>query len=100
MCFLWQAWHFVTFGPRIRLNKWQYSSTVRPAERQWAPAKKKWHFVTVDVCEEECVCATVVAEKLPCLGGKRPKGVFLDVSEDVVMSFCVAGVALCDIRRV
>ena len=56
--------------------------------------------MTFDVCEKECVCATVVAEKLPCLGGKRPKGVFLDVSEDVVMSFCVARVALCDIRRV
>ena len=26
--------------------------------------------------------------------------VFLDVSEDVVMSFCVASVALCDIPRV
>ena len=26
--------------------------------------------------------------------------VSLDVSEDVVMSFCVAGVALCDIPRV
>ena len=59
-----------------------------------------WHFVTFDVCEEECVCATVVAEKLPCLWGKPPKRVFLDVSEDVLMSFCVAGVALCDIRRV
>ena len=47
-----------------------------------------------------CVCAAVVAEKLPCLTGKRPKRVFLDVSEDVLMSFCVAGVALCDIRCV
>ena len=50
-----------------------------------------------------CVCTAVVAEKLPCLSGKRPKRVFLDVSEDVVMPFCVAcvaGVALCDIRCV
>ena len=31
---------------------------------------------------------------------KPQKRVFLDVSEDVLMSFCVAGVALCDIRRV
>ena len=33
-------------------------------------------------------------------GESRPKRICLDVSEDVVMSFCVAGVALCDIRRV
>ena len=30
---------------------------------------------------------------------KPQKRVFLDVSEDVLISFCVAGVALCDIRR-
>ena len=53
--------------------------------------------MTFDVCEEECVCEAVVAEKLPCLWGKPPNLVFLDVSEVVVMSFCVAGVALCDI---
>ena len=29
--------------------------------------------------------------------GKPPKRVLLHVSKDVVMSFCVAGVALCDI---
>ena len=43
---------------------------------------------------------TVVAEKLACPWGKPQKPVFLHVSEDVLMSFCVAGVALCDIRRV
>ena len=32
--------------------------------------------------------------------GKPQERVFLHVSEDVVMSSCVAGVALCDIRRV
>ena len=45
-------------------------------------------------------CATVVAEKLACLWGKPQKRVFLDVSEDVLMSFCVAGVALCDTEAV
>ena len=44
--------------------------------------------------------STVGGLKLACLWGKPPKRVFLDVSEDVLMSFCVAGVALCDIRRV
>ena len=56
--------------------------------------------MTFDVFQEEYLCTTVVAEELPCLWGKPPKRVFLDVSEDVLMSFCVAGVALCDIRRV
>ena len=32
--------------------------------------------------------------------GKAAKRVFLDVSEDAVMWFCMAGVALCDIRHV
>ena len=59
-----------------------------------------WHFVTCDVFQEECVCATVVAEKLPCQWGKPQKRVFLDVSEDVLILFCVAGVALCDMRCV
>ena len=42
----------------------------------------------------------IVAEKLQCLWGKLEKSVFFHVSEDVLMSFRVAGVALCDIRRV
>ena len=46
------------------------------------------------------MCTTVVRLKFQCLWGKRQKRVFLDVSEDVLMSFCVAGVALCDIRGV
>ena len=58
-------------------------------------AWQAWRFVTFDVCEEECVCAAVVRVKLPCLWGKPQKRIFLDVSEDVLMSFCVAGMALC-----
>ena len=46
------------------------------------------------------MCAAVVGEKLACLWGKPQKRVFLHVSEDVLVSFCVAGVALRDIRRV
>ena len=41
--------------------------------------------------------ATVVGAKLPCLWEKLHKRDFLDMSEAVVMSFCVAGVALRDI---
>ena len=61
----------------------------------------------VDMCSRDPafgVCsrpsAAVVRVKLPCLWEKSQKRVFLDVSEDVVMSFCMAGVALCDIGRV
>ena len=43
------------------------------------------------------MCTTIVRVKLPCLWTKSQKGVFLDVAEDVFISFCVAGVALCDI---
>ena len=41
---------------------------------------------------------TVVRVKLPCLWPQ--KHVFLDVSDDVLMSLGVAGVALCDMRCV
>ena len=48
-----------------------------------------------------CVrCETFVRLKLPCLWEKSYKRVFFDVSQDVLMLFCVAGVALCDIPRV
>ena len=40
---------------------------------------------------------TVRGLKLPCLWEKPQKRLFLDVSEDVLMSLCLAGVALCDI---
>ena len=63
-------------------------------------AWQAWRSVTFDMFQEECVCATVVRVKLSCLWGKPQKRVFLDVSQNVVMSFCVADVALCDIRRV
>ena len=53
--------------------------------------------MTFDVFPEECVCTTVVRVKLACLWRKPQERVFLDVSEDVLMSFCMAGVVLCDI---
>ena len=47
-----------------------------------------------------CECTSVVRVKLACLWGKPQKRVFLDVSEDVLMSFYVVGVTLGDIWRV
>ena len=38
--------------------------------------------------------------KVAVLWEKPQKRVFLDVSEEVLMSFCVAGLALCDVLRV
>ena len=51
--------------------------------------------MTFDVCEEECVCTTVGVKVVVSMGEATR-----DVSEDVLMSSCVAEVALCDIRRV
>ena len=39
----------------------------------------------------------LVASSIPCLWGKLQNLSFSKVSKQVVMSFCVAGVALCDI---
>ena len=52
-----------------------------------------WHSTSVG-------CKTVVWLRLPCLWEKSQKRFCFDVSQDVLMSFCVAGVALCDIPRV
>ena len=56
-----------------------------------------WHFVTFHVCEVRDPRDAEVAVPM----GKVAQTCLLnDVSEDVLMSFCVAGVALCDIPRV
>ena len=47
-----------------------------------------------------CLRTTVVAVKLPCLWGKLQKVLFPKESQKLVVLFCVAGVVLCDIRRV
>ena len=76
-----------------------YKRVFFRCQKMWSCrfAWQAWHFVTFDVFQPECVCTTVVRIKLPCLWEKSQKRVFLDVSEDVLMSFCVAGMALCDI---
>ena len=53
--------------------------------------------MTFVLFQEECGCTTVGGLKLACVRGKPQERIFLDVSEDVLMSFCVAGVKLCDI---
>ena len=52
--------------------------------------------MTFHVCEVRDPREAEVAVPM----GKLHKRVFFDVSEDVLMSFCVAVVALCDIPRV
>ena len=92
----------------VPMGKVRKSVSFSTCQKMWSCrfARQAWHFVTFDVCEEESVRAAVVAEKLCAFGKsmeKSQKRVFLEVSEDVLMSSCVAGVAgvaLCDIRRV
>ena len=115
-CFAWQAWHFVTFDvcekecvrtavvkvklacPRGGHKNVSFSTCQKMCSCRFAWQAR--HFVTFDVCEEECVRTAVVKVKLACPWGKPPQRVFLNVSEDVLMPFCVAGKALCDLRRV
>ena len=51
----------------------------------------------LDPCSPRVARRVVVASLIPCLLGKLQNLSFLKVSTQVVMSFCVAGVALCDI---
>ena len=66
------------FGARNRLQR---SATVCNRPQPFATMRNR-------------PSAAVVGAKLPCLWEKSQKRDFFDVSEDVVMSFCVAGVAL------
>ena len=59
-------------------------------------AWQAWHFVTFHLCEVQDCREAAVAVPM----GKVAKTCLFDVLEDVVMSFCVAGVALCAIPLV
>ena len=107
--FAWLVWHFVTFHmcevqdcreaevavPMGKSAKtYLFRRVTRCAHvilRGWCGTL--WHSICVR-------CKTVVRLKLPCQWEKSHKRVFFDVSEDVVTSFCVAGVTLCDITHV
>ena len=83
-CFAWQARDFVTVFRRVI----RCGHVVLRGRRG-------------SLLHSTCVrCKTVARLKLPSLWEKSHKPVFFDVSEAVLMSFCVAGVALCDIPRV
>ena len=56
--------------------------------------------MTFDALRAECMCATVAGLKLACLWGKPQKRFLLDVSEDVLRSFCLARVTFEHIRCV
>ena len=83
--FAWQAWHFVTFhnlfdnvSKRSKLEEVSYE---------------------ILVCLHPRVLSRVAGfpAASPCLWGKLENISYSNVSKQVVMSFCVAGVALCDI---
>ena len=103
--FAWQAWHFVTFNmcevrdPREAEVAVPMGKVARPC--LFRHVKRCGHVALRGrrgtLCHSTCVrCATLVRLKLPCLWEKLQERVFFDVSKDVVMSLCVAGVALCD----
>ena len=56
-----------------------------------------WHFVTCHENRRKPRTKRRFCEAVAVPMGKPDKRVFFDVSHDVLMSFCVAGVALCDI---
>ena len=80
-CFAWQAWHFVTFRP--------VGSRVENVNIGGSLARNVHPRVS------SRVSGFPVAS--PCLWGKLQNLSFSKVSKKVVMSFCVAGVARCDI---
>ena len=103
--FAWQAWHFVSFHVcevrdsreaevAVPMGKVARTCLFRRVKRCGHVALRGRRGT---LCHSTCVrCATLVRLKLPCLWEKLQERVFFDVSKDVVMSLCVAGVALCD----
>ena len=103
--FAWQAWHFVTFHAcevqdcreaKVAVPIGKSGKNVSFSCQKMCSCRfawQAWHFVTFHVCEVR----DLVMLKLACLWEKSHKRVFFDVFEDVLMSFCVAGLALCDI---
>ena len=82
--FAWQAWHFVTFQP-----VWWCSQNCKIRGSLARNA-----VFSASTC---LVCVSRFPVASSCLWGKPQNLSFLNVSKQVVMSFCMAGVALCDI---
>ena len=84
-CFAWQMWHFLTFQP------------VCDDVHKIAKLEEVSHemlFFSASTC---LVCVSRFPVASSCLWGKSQNLSFSNVSKQVVMSFCMAGVALCDI---
>ena len=104
--FAWQAWRLVTFhmcevedccGAEVAvpIGKVGQACLCRRVTRC---ARVVFRCRLGTLCHSRCVrCQTVVMLTLPCLWETSNKRVFFDVSQDGLMWFCVAGVALCDI---
>ena len=59
----------------------------------WGWSRVRWTLLLVSATVRNRLRTAVVGLKLACLWGKPQKHVFLNVSEDELMSFCVADVA-------
>ena len=83
--FAWQAWHFVTFQPVCddlsKVSKLEDVSHEMLVLLRPRVSSRVYGFPVAS----------------PCLCGKLQDLSFLKASKQVVMSFCVASVALCDI---
>ena len=62
--------------------------------QNWRKSRAKCSFCCAHVPRLECLVFPVAS---PCLWGKLQNISFSKVSKQVVMSFCVAGAAFCDI---
>ena len=83
--FAWQAWHFVTFQP-VLINVSKMSNL-----------EKVSYEMLVFLHPRVSSRVARFPGASPCLWGKLQNLSLAKVSKHVVMSFCVAGVALCDI---
>ena len=110
----WQAWYFVTCTenwrkPRTKHRFWglwfSCGLAVSMGEaaklillsccQLWKLEEVSYEIVFLHSRVSSRISGFLVAS--PCLWGKLQNVSFLKVSKQVVMSFCVAGVALCDI---
>ena len=82
--FAWQAWHFLTFS-NLFYTVWKVSKL-----------KEVSHEMLVLLLPHVSSRVSGFPVASPCLWGKLQNLSFLEVSKNVVMSLCVAGVALCE----
>ena len=103
----WKAWNFATGDenrrkPRTKRRFWgRFVRKLVGKRRFWSckvwmlrKSRTKRSFCCSNMSRLKSLASMVPSQ---CLWGKLPNPSLLNVSKQAVMSFCVAGVALCDI---